>query len=170
LSEGENHQGDEVWEEVPEPEEINEEEANELPIDVFAEVESEPDESEPDESEPAGGMALAGQPKRRPDRFIDLRGGPFGHTFPRDTNLRVPVFFEQNHIRTIGHSTFVRRSAGVRWFVMINSQRMRQLNASQSGMHLLLNHEAQGHCRGFGHGEANAQVNPAFNPRVLVNA
>jgi hypothetical protein len=165
LSEGDNHQEEEVWEEVPEPEEIDEEEARELPLDVFAE-----EEREPDESEPAGDMGLAGQPKRRPDRFIDLRGAPFGHTFPHDTNLRVPVFFEQNHIRTIGHSTFVRRSAGVRWFVMINSQRMRQLNASHRGMQLLLAHEAQGHCRGYGHGEANAQVNPAFNPRVRVNA
>lgn len=165
MSEGENHQGEEVWEEVPEPEEIDEEEARELPIDVFAE-----DESEPDESEPAGAMGLAGRPKRRPDRFIDLRGGQFGHTFPHDTNLRVPVFFEQNHIRTIGHSTFVRRPAGIRWFVMINSQRMRQLNATQRGMQLLLNHEAQGHCRGYGHGEANSQANPAFSPRVLVNA
>jgi len=166
LSEEDNHQGDEVWEEVPEPEEIDEEEARELPIDVFAEE----DESEPDESEPAGAMKLAGRPKRRPDRFIDLRGAPFGHTFPHDTNLRVPVFFEQNHIRTIGHSTFVRRPAGIRWFVMINSQRMRQLNATQRGMQLLLNHEAQGHCRGYGHGEANSQANPAFSPRVLVNA
>jgi len=165
LSEEDNHQGDEVWEEVPEPEEIDEEEARELPIDVFAE-----EESEPDESEPAGAMGLAGRPKRRPDRFIDLRGSPFGHTFPHDTNLRVPVFFEQNHIRTIGHSTFVRRPAGIRWFVMINSQRMRQLNATQRGMQLLLNHEAQGHCRGYGHGEANSQANPAFSPRVLVNA
>jgi hypothetical protein len=164
LSEGENHQGDEVWEEVPEPEEINEEEARELPIDVFAEEESEPDE------QPAGGMALAGRPKRRPDRFIDLRGAPFGRTFPHDTNLRVPVFFEQNHIPTIGHSKFVVRPAGVRCFVMINSQKMRQLRATQRGMHLLLNHEAQGHCRGYGHGEANSQVNPAFSPRVLVNA
>lgn len=103
MSEGENHQGDEVWEEVPEPEEINEEEARELPIDVFAEEESEPDE------QPAEAMALAGRPKRRPDRFIDLRGAPFGRTFPHDTNLRVPVFFEQNHIPTIGHSKIVRR-------------------------------------------------------------
>ena len=103
MSEGENHQGDEVWEEVPEPEEINEEEARELPIDVFAEEESEPDE------QPAGVMELAGGPKRRPDRFINLRGGPFGHGFHRDANLRVPVFFEQNHIPTIGHSKIVRR-------------------------------------------------------------
>jgi hypothetical protein len=164
LSEGENHQSDEVWEEVPEPEEINEEEARELPIDVFAEEESEPDE------QPAGAMALAGRSKRRPDRFIDLRGAPFGRTFPHDTNLRVPVFFEQNHIPTIGHSKIVRRPAGVRCFVMINSQKMRQLGATQRGMHLLLNHEAQGHCRGYGHGEANSRVNPAFSPRVLVNA
>ena len=164
MSEGENHQGDEVWEEVPEPEEINEEEARELPIDVFAEEESEPDE------QPAGAMALAGRSKRRPDRFIDLRGAPFGRTFPHDTNLRVPVFFEQNHIPTIGHSKIVRRPAGVRCFVMINSQKMRQLGATQRGMHLLLNHEAQGHCRGYGHGEANSQVNPAFSPQVLVNA
>ena len=133
MSEGENHQGDEVWEEVPEPEEINEEEARELPIDVFAEEESEPDE------QPAGAMELARQPKRRPDRFI-------------------------------GHSKIVRRPAGVRCFVMINSQKMRQLGATQRGMHLLLNHEAQGHCRGYGHGEANPQVNPAFSPLVRVNA
>jgi hypothetical protein len=164
LSEGENHQGEEVWEEVPEPEEISEEEANELPIDVFAEEESVPDE------QPAGAMELARQPKRRPDRFIDLRGAPFGRTFPHDTNLRVPVFFEQNHIPTIGLSKAVRRPAGFRRFVMINSQKMRQLGATQRGMQLLLNHEAQGHCRGYGHGEANAQVNPAFSARVLVNA
>jgi hypothetical protein len=80
------------------------------------------------------------------------------------------VFFEQNHITTIGLSKAVRRSAGFRCFVMINSQKMRQLGATQRGMQLLLNHEAQGHCRGYGHGEANAQVNPAFSPQVLVNA
>jgi hypothetical protein len=164
LSEEENHQGEEVWEEVPEPEVINEEEARELPIDVFAEEESEPDE------QPAGAMALAGQPKRRPDRFIDLRGAPFGSTLPHDTDLRVPVFFEQNHIPTIGHAKCVSGPAGVRWFVMINSQKMRQRKATKLGMQLLLEHEAQGHCRGYGHGEANPQVNPAFSPLVRVNA
>lgn len=163
MSEGENHD-DEVWEEVPEPEEITEEEARELPIDVFAEEESEPDE------QPAGTMASAGRPKRRPDRFINLRGEPFGTTFPPADNPRVPVFFEQNHTRTIGHAKLVRGPAGVRWFVMINSRKMREKGATQRGMELLLDHEAQGHCRGYGHGEANAQVNPAFNPVVRIRA
>lgn len=104
MSEGENQQEDELWVDIPEPEEITEEEARELSIDVFAE-----EEGEPDESEPAGNPMLAARPKRRPDRFIDLRGAPFGRTFPHDTNLRVPVFFEQNHIPTIGHSKIVRR-------------------------------------------------------------
>ena len=167
MSEGENRQQeDELWVDVPEPEEITEEEARELPIDVYAEEEGEPDESEPDEA-----MTLAaGRKKRRPDRFINLRGGPFGHSHPHDSNLRVPVFFEQNHISTIGHSKMVSGPAGVRWFVMINSKKMREINATQRGMHLLLEHEAQGHCRGFGHGEANPQVNPAFHPGVPVRA
>ena len=164
MSEGENQQEDELWVDVPEPEEITEEEANELPIDVYAQDEGEPDE------QPAGVTSLSGQPKRRPDRFIDLRGGPFGDRFPRDHNLRVPVFFEQNHIRTIGNSNCFPSQAGMRCFVMINSQRMRELRATQRGMHLLLEHEAQGHCRGYGHGEANPRVNPAFNPRVPVRA
>jgi hypothetical protein len=165
MSEEENQQQeDELWVELPEPEEITEEEANELPIDVYAEEEGEPDE------QPAGVMELGRQPKRRPDRFIELRGGPFGHKFFRDANLRVPVFFEQNHIATIGLSKAVRGPAGFRCFVMINSQRMRELRATQRGMQLLLNHEAQGHCRGYGHGEANPQVNPAFNPGVNVRA
>jgi len=168
MSEEENQQQqqeeDELWVELPEPEEITEEEANELPIDVYAEEEGEPDE------QPAGVMGLGGQPKRRPDRFIELRGGPFGHRFPRDANLRVPVFFEQNHIGTIGVSKAFRGPAGFRCFVLINSQRMRELRATQRGMQLLLNHEAQGHCRGYGHGEANAQVNPAFKPGVNVRA
>jgi|SRR5215203_5731149 len=166
MSEEENRQQeDELWVDVPEPEEITEEEAGELPIDVFAE-----EEAEPDESEPAGDMAMAGPPKRRPDRFIDLRGAPFGHGFAHDSNLRVPVFFEQNHIRTIGHSKMVRRAGRVRWFVLINSQKMRELNATQRGMQLLLAHEAQGHCRGYGRGEANPDVNPAFNPKVPIRA
>jgi hypothetical protein len=80
------------------------------------------------------------------------------------------VFFEQNHIRTIGHSSFVFSQGRVRCFVMINSQRMREKGATRRGMELLLEHEAQGHCRGYGHGEANEQVNPAFNPRVNVRA
>ena len=164
MSEGENHQEDELWEEVPEPEEITEEEARELPIDVFAEEESEPDE------QPAGVMGLGGPPKRRPDRFINLRGAPFGRKKLVDANLRVPVFFEQNHIRTIGHSQCFPSQAGMRCFVMINSQRMREKGATQRGMELLLEHEAQGHCRGYGHGEANPRVNPAFNPQVNVRA
>ena len=165
MSDGENQQQeDELWVEVPEPEEITEEEANELPIDVYADDEGEPDE------QPAGVMELGGQPKRRPDRFINLRGAPFGDRFARDHNLRVPVFFEQNHIRTIGHSQCFPSQAGMRCFVMINSQRMRELRATQRGMQLLLEHEAQGHCRGYGHGEANPRVNPAFNPRVNVRA
>ncbi len=164
MAEGENQQQeDELWVDVPEPEEITEEEANELPIDVYAEEEGEPEEA-------AGPQARATQPKRRPDRFIDLRGAPFGRTNPRDHNLRVPVFFEQNHIRTIGHSTFFRSGGRVRWFVRINSQKMREHNATQRGMQLLLAHEAQGHCRGYGHGEANPQVNPAFRPAVPVRA
>ena len=41
MSEGENQQQeDELWVEVPEPEEITEQKANELPIDVFAEEEA----------------------------------------------------------------------------------------------------------------------------------
>jgi hypothetical protein len=167
MSEGENQQQeDELWVDVPEPEEITEEEARELPIDVFAE-----EEGEPDESEPAGATTFAaGKPKRRPDRFIDLRGAPFGRGFPRDANLRVPVFFEQNHMGHIGLSRAARGPSGFRCFVLINSQKMRQLNATQRGMHLLLEHEAQGHCRGYGHGEANPRVNPAFNPSVNVRA
>ena|SRR5215203_1200554 len=165
MSEGENQQEDELWVDIPEPEEITEEEARELSIDVFAE-----EEGEPDESEPAGNPMLAARPKRRPDRFIDLRGAPFGRGFHRDANLRVPVFLEQNHINHIGLSRAVRRPGGFRCFVLINSLKMRQLNATQRGMELLLAHEAQGHCRGYGHGEANPQVNPAFNPKVNVRA
>ncbi len=142
MSEGENQQQeDELWVEVPEPEEITEEEARKLPIDVFAEEESEPDE------QPAGVTSIGGPPKRRPDRFINLRGAPFGRKKHVDSDLRVPVFFEQNHIRTIGHSTFWRARVGgqlrVRWFVRINSQKMRELGATPRGMQLLLDHEAQ---------------------------
>jgi hypothetical protein len=79
--------------------------------------------------------------------FVDLRGAPFGHSFLRDHNLWVPVFFEQNHIRTIGQSTFWRTRVGwqqrVRWFARINSQKMRELGATPRGMQLLLDHEAQ---------------------------
>jgi len=53
---------------------------------------------------------------------------------------------------------------------MINSQKMREKGATQRGMELLLEHEAQGHCRGYGHGEANEQVNPAFRKKVRIRA
>ena len=164
MSEGENQQEDELWEEVPEPEEITEEEARKLPIDVFAEEESDPDE------QPAGVMGLGGQPKRRPDRFINLRGAPFGRKKLVDANLRVPVFFEQNDIRTIGHTKCFSSPTGVRCFVMINSKKMREKGATQRGMELLLEHEAQGHCRGYAHGEANRRVNPAFDKKVRIRA
>ena len=166
MSEGENQQQeDELWVEVPEPEEITEQKANELPIDVYAEEEGEPDE------QPAGVTSLGGQPKRRPDRFINLRGAPFGRKKHVDSDLRVPVFFEQNHIRTIGHTSFVfPAQGGVRCFIMINSQKMREKGATRRGMELLLEHEAQGHCRGYGHGEANEQVNPAFRKKVRIRA
>ena len=164
MSEVPNQQ-DELWVDVPEPEEIDEEEALALPLAVDP-------EGEPDEL--SGLKASGKQPKRQPDMLVDLRGAPFGHSFPRDHNLRVPVFFEQNHIRTIGHSTFWRARVGgqlrVRWFVRINSQKMRELGATPRGMQLLLDHEAQGHCRGFGHGEANPQVKPAFHPGLNVKA
>jgi len=39
----------------------------------------------------------------------------------------------------------------VRWFVRIDSQRMRENNATQRGMQLLLAREARGHCRSYGH-------------------
>lgn len=167
MAEGDHQHDDELWVDCPEPEEVGEEATLELPIDVDAEV------SEPDD-QPALAKAASAQLKRRPDAFIDLRGTPFGQTWPRDHNLRVPVFFEQNDIRTIGHSKFFRRQVGgetrVRWFVRINSQRLRELGATPRGMQLLLEHEAQGHCRGFGHGEANPQANPAFHPRVPIKA
>jgi hypothetical protein len=164
-------QEDELWEEVPEPEEIKEEELADLPIDVDAEETVEESEAE---EQPAADVMSDPMPKRKPDRFINLRGGPFGNTHPHDDNLRVPVFFEQNDIKTIGHAKYVRRKFGgqmrTRWFVRINSQRMRDKGATQKGMELLLQHEAQGHCRGYGHGEANEQVNPAFRPKVKIQA
>jgi|SRR5215211_1641392 len=86
MSEGENHQEDELWEEVPEPEEITEEEARKLPIDVFAEDEGEPDE------QPAGVTSLGGPPKRRPDRFINLRGAPFGRKNSSTPTFECPCF------------------------------------------------------------------------------
>jgi hypothetical protein len=161
----EHNQQDELWVDVPEPEEIDEEEAHALPLAVDPEG----------ERDALPGTAVAGkQPKRPPDMYIDLRGAPFGSRFPHDHNLRVPVFFEENEIRTIGHSTFWRAQVGgerrVRWFVRINSQRLRDLGATPRGIEFLIEHEAQGHCRGFGHGEANSEGNPAFHPAVNVKA
>jgi hypothetical protein len=82
MSEAPNQQN-ELWVDVPEPEEIDEEEVHALSLAIDP-------ESEPDE--PSGLKARSKQPKRQPDMFVDLRGAPFGHRFPRDHNLRVLVF------------------------------------------------------------------------------
>ena len=161
MSEGENHQGDEVWEEVPEPEEINEEGARASSPSTFSRKKR--------ASLMSSLLRLWRSPAGRNVGRIgsSISGAPRSAVHSPTTPTFECLCFSS---RTIFLLSVTPRSLGVRCVVMINSQKMRQLRATQRGMHLLLNHEAQGHCRGYGHGEANSQVNPAFSPRVLVNA